>query len=87
MHRGLLADRSTNNTMLPAVTKWTDRIAVEEIGGVPFRMYTKRPHRAEQLLALADQYDERPHIIHGDRVVSFSGLQRGSAQKAITLRR
>ena len=65
---------------------WDKQIAVEEIGGVPFRMYTNRPHRAEQLLALADRYDERPHLIHADRVVSFAGLQRGSAEKARTLR-
>ena len=65
---------------------WNKQIAVEEIGGVPFRMYTNRPRRVEQLLALADRWDARPHLIHADRVVSFAGLQRGSADKARQLR-
>jgi acyl-CoA synthetase (AMP-forming)/AMP-acid ligase II len=61
---------------------WSDRIVVEDVGGVPYRMYARRPHRVEQILALADRWGERPHLIHGERSVSFAGLRRGAADKA-----
>jgi acyl-CoA synthetase (AMP-forming)/AMP-acid ligase II len=61
---------------------WGKQIAVEEIGGVPFRMYSDRPRRLGQLLPFADHWGSRPHIVQGDRVVSFDGLRRGSAAKA-----
>ena len=65
-----------------AAPHWDDRIVVEEIGGVPYRMYAGRPRRVEQLLSLAERWGARPHLIHGERVVSFAGLRRGSAAKA-----
>ena len=34
---------------------WGSEIAVEEIGGGPFRLYSERPRRVESLLALADR--------------------------------
>ena len=64
------------------VPRWTDRIAVEEFNGIPYRIYAERPHRSEQILTLADRWNERPHLIQDERVVSFSGLRRGAADKA-----
>lgn len=64
------------------VPQWTDRIAVEEFDGVPYRIYAERPHRSEQILTLADRWDERPHLIQDERVVTFAGLRRGAADKA-----
>jgi acyl-CoA synthetase (AMP-forming)/AMP-acid ligase II len=55
---------------------------MEEIGGVPFRMYSDRPRRIEHLLAFADHWGARPHIVQGERVVTFDGLRHASAAKA-----
>jgi acyl-CoA synthetase (AMP-forming)/AMP-acid ligase II len=61
---------------------WGDRIAVEEIRGVPFRMYAERPRRVEHLLAVADHWGARPHIVQGERVVTFNALRHAIAAKA-----
>ena len=57
-----------------STARWGNEIAVEQIGGVPFRMYTERPRRVEQLLAFADRWGSRPHIVQGDRVVTFEDM-------------
>lgn len=72
--------------MSEPIAAWSDRIAVEDIGGVPYRMYADRPRRVTQLLAFAEGWGEKPHIIQGDRIVTFAGLRRGSADKARILR-
>jgi acyl-CoA synthetase (AMP-forming)/AMP-acid ligase II len=68
--------------MSSAPTLWGDEIAVETLHGVPYRMYTERPRRVESLLALADRWGDRPHIIYGDRVVTFAELRLAVAAKA-----
>jgi acyl-CoA synthetase (AMP-forming)/AMP-acid ligase II len=67
---------------MSASTYWDKRIAVEEINGVPFRMYSDRPRRIEQLLAFADSWLERAYVIQGERTVTFEALRRASAAKA-----
>jgi acyl-CoA synthetase (AMP-forming)/AMP-acid ligase II len=62
--------------------RWSDRIVVEEFGGVPHRIYAERPHRVEQVLALADRWGERAHLIQDERSVSFAGLRRAASAKA-----
>ena len=61
---------------------WGKQIAVEEIGGVPYRMYSDRPRRIENLLPFADYWGARPYIVHGERVITFEGLRNASAAKA-----
>lgn len=68
--------------MSASIPVWGNRIAVEEIGGVPYRIYSERPRRVESLLAFADRWDERPHIVQGERQISFNALRRMSANKA-----
>lgn len=68
--------------MSAAIPVWGNDIAVEEIGGVPFRIYSERPRRVESLLAFTERWGERPHIVHGERVVSFNALRRMCANKA-----
>ena len=68
--------------MTQAAPNWTRDIHEEEVGGVRYRMYARRPHRTDQLLALMDRWGERPHLIQGDRVVTFRGLRRGASAKA-----
>lgn len=58
---------------------------METVGGVPFRMYSERPRRVEDLLAFADRWGARPHIVQGERVVSFDRLRHASAAKARAL--
>jgi len=72
-------------TQPAAAPLWNDRIVVEPLSGVPFRRYAQRPHRCEQVLALATRWGERAHLIQGERVVSFAGLRRAAAAKAHTL--
>jgi steroid-24-oyl-CoA synthetase len=73
--------------MSSATEAWGDRIAVETLRGVPYRMYTQRPQRVEGLLAFADRWGARPHIVHGDRVVTFAELRLAVAAKARELAR
>src|SRR5689334_1783085 len=71
--------------MTQATAQWGDRIAVEEIRGVPFRMYTDRPRRVDSLLGVAERWGSRPHIVQGQRVVSFTELRQASVGKAAQL--
>jgi acyl-CoA synthetase (AMP-forming)/AMP-acid ligase II len=64
---------------------WGKEIAVEELGGVPFRMYTQRPRRVEQLLTFAHRWGTRPHLIQGERVLSFDELHKAIETKAAEL--
>ena len=68
--------------MSSATALWGDRIAVEVLGGVPLRMYTERPRRVEHLLAFADRWGARPHIVQGERVVTFDVLRHAIGAKA-----
>src|SRR5919202_861448 len=68
--------------MTAAVATWGDQITTVEIGGVPFRMYSERPRRVEHLLAFADRWPGRPHIVQGERVVTFADLRRAIHAKA-----
>ena len=64
---------------------WGHDIAVETLRGVPFRMYTERPHRVEDLLSMATRWGTREHIIQGERVLSFDALHRAINAKAHAL--
>lgn len=68
--------------MSSATAHWGDQIAVETIRGVPFRLYTERPRRVDSLLDLAARWGKRPHIVQGERVLSFDDLRDTSATKA-----
>lgn len=68
--------------MSTAAAPWGKEIATELIGGVPFRMYAERPRRVEGLLDFAGRWGNRPHIIQGERVVTFEELRQGAVAKA-----
>ena len=68
--------------MASATALWGDRIAVEVLGGVPLQMYTQRPRRVEHLLAFADRWGARPHLVQGERVVTFDVLRHAIGAKA-----
>lgn len=64
---------------------WGDRIAVELINGISYRMYTERPHRVESVLTFAERWGSRPHIIQGERVFTFGEMQRAVVAKRAEL--
>lgn len=64
---------------------WGDRIAVEEIGGVPFRMYVERPKRISELFAFAERWGSRPYVVQGERVLTFADLKTAVGAKARAL--
>lgn len=66
---------------------WGKEIATELVNGVPYKMYTDRPHRVGGLLDFAPGWGARPHIIHGERVLSFAELHSAAEAKAAELTR
>jgi steroid-24-oyl-CoA synthetase len=70
-------------TVPPAV--WGMEIGTEVVRGIPFRVYTERPRDIGALLAFADRWGDRPHIVQGERVVTFADLRRAAEAKASAL--
>ena len=68
--------------MQATTSAWGDQVASEVVNGIPYRMYTQRPHRLETLIPFACGWGDRPHVLQGDRSVSFAGMQRAIAAKA-----
>lgn len=71
--------------MALGTTGWGDQIAIEVVNGIPYRMYTERPRRVESILALADRWGTRAHLVQDDRTVRFQDLQPAVANKAAQL--
>src|SRR4051794_39531800 len=69
----------------PTEQRWGDEIAVENINGVPFRMYASRPRRLEEVLPLAAQWGSRPYVIQSDRVLTHGGLAAAVSKKSAHL--
>jgi len=61
---------------------WGSDIAVEQVRGIAFKTYTERPRHIGDLLAFADRWGDRAHIVQGSRVVTFTDLQRAAQVKA-----
>jgi len=64
---------------------WGEQVAVEVLGGVPYRMYTKRPRQVSTLLGLMEPWGDRPHIVEGDNVLSFGQVHRAVIAKSRVL--
>ena len=69
----------------PTQQRWGDEIAVEDIDGVPFRMYASRPHRLDDVLPLAARWGSRPYVVQGDRVLTYDGLANAVGKKSAHL--
>lgn len=65
--------------------RWGDQITVEVIDGVPYRMYTERPRRVQELLAFIDTWGERPYVVQGEQTLTFRDMHQAIAAKAATL--
>jgi len=68
--------------MSSAESTWGKEIATETVGGISYRVYIDRPRRVERVLDFASRWGARPHIIQGERVVTFEELHRGAVAKA-----
>jgi acyl-CoA synthetase (AMP-forming)/AMP-acid ligase II len=86
MHAGHRDGRAAASTGGDAVTAgWGKEIGTEVVRGIPFRTYTDRPRDIAALLAFADRWGERPHLVQGERVVTFAELRRAAEAKAALL--
>jgi acyl-CoA synthetase (AMP-forming)/AMP-acid ligase II len=65
-----------------APAAWGDQISVEDVHGVRFRMYSRRPRHVTEVLPLARRWQSRPYVVQGAREVSFEGLWAGVEHKA-----
>jgi acyl-CoA synthetase (AMP-forming)/AMP-acid ligase II/alcohol dehydrogenase class IV len=73
------------NTMSSTPASWGHRIAVEEIGGVPFLMYVERPKQIGDLFAFAERWGGRPYVVQGEQVLTFAGLKSAVGAKTRAL--
>jgi len=64
---------------------WGKEIGTEVVRGIRFRTYTERPRDIAVLLAFADRWGDRPHIVQGERVVTFAEVRRAAEAKAAQL--
>ncbi|WP_040167338.1 class I adenylate-forming enzyme family protein [Microbacterium gorillae] len=64
---------------------WGTDIAVEQVDGIAFRMYRDRPRRLEELLDLGLRWADRPHLVQGERVVTFADLHAAVGADAARL--
>ncbi|MEY4099411.1 MAG: hypothetical protein RL300_582 [Pseudomonadota bacterium] len=71
--------------MSSTARSWGKEIATEIVGGVPYRMYTERPHRVQELLAFIDTWGDRPYVVQGERSLSFGDMHKAILAKAATL--
>ena len=71
--------------MTATTVTWGTEIALEEVRGIPFRTYTNRPRGIAALLAFADRWGDRPHIVQGDTVLTFTEVRGAAERKAAAL--
>jgi long-chain acyl-CoA synthetase len=50
---------------------WGDTVSRSQIGGIPFLLYEPRRRRVPELLEDAARWGSRPHLIQGERRLSF----------------
>jgi acyl-CoA synthetase (AMP-forming)/AMP-acid ligase II len=55
--------------------QWGTEIEPVDIAGRTYRMYAERPRYVPDVLALAERWGDRPHVVQGDRVFSFDDLR------------
>ncbi|MEX5710859.1 class I adenylate-forming enzyme family protein [Parafrankia sp. FMc6] len=68
------------------IPSWGRDVTVEQVGGVPFRMYEPRARRLESLLDHADRWAGRAHAVQGDVRLDFGDLVPAVGRKAAQLR-
>jgi len=69
-----------------AEVAWGTEIETVSFGGIDFRMYADRAHDVGGFLAFAERWGERPHIVQGDRVLTFAQMRGAAVAKARVLK-
>jgi acyl-CoA synthetase (AMP-forming)/AMP-acid ligase II len=67
------------------VELWGSAVTTEIVRGIPFRSYVDRPRDVARLLKHADRWRDRPHLVQGERVLTFADLRSAVTVKAATL--
>lgn len=75
----------TTHDEVGRIPVWGNTVATETVRGIPYRTYTDRPHDIARLLDFAARWGDRPHLVQGDRSISFDDLTRHVATKARAL--
>lgn len=70
----------------PGEPRWGTEIERVSVDGFEYLMYLERPQRLSAVLALAERWGDRPHIVQGDRVVTFEHLAGAVIARAAELR-
>jgi acyl-CoA synthetase (AMP-forming)/AMP-acid ligase II len=63
------------NSISSALKPWSKQIAVEQIGGIPFRTYVDRPQRISDLFSFLYRWGSRPYVVQGDQILTFTDLK------------
>ena len=71
--------------MSGTVSPWGREIAVEQAGGIPYRMYEPRARRLASLLDHAGRWAGRAHVVQGDVRLDFADLVSAVRRKAAQL--
>jgi long-chain acyl-CoA synthetase len=69
-----------------AAERWGTDIAIEDVLGSPCRMFSDRLHHVSELLHDARRFDDRTHLVHGDRRLTFAEHERAVLAVAAMLR-
>lgn len=56
-------------------TTWGTEVETVRYGDATYRAYAERPRDVADILRFASRWGERPHIVQGERVVTFDGLR------------
>jgi acyl-CoA synthetase (AMP-forming)/AMP-acid ligase II len=65
--------------------RWGTEVETVEYGGIPYRVYAERPRDIADMLAFAERWGDRPHIVQGGRVMTFAELTGTVRAKAAEL--
>jgi acyl-CoA synthetase (AMP-forming)/AMP-acid ligase II len=65
---------------------WGTVVETVQYGGATYLAYAERPRDVAEVLRFASRWGDRPHIVHGDRVVTFGGLLESVSAQAARLR-
>ncbi|WP_435111676.1 class I adenylate-forming enzyme family protein [Nocardiopsis synnemataformans] len=71
---------------VPTDTVWGTDLVPVEVGGRTYRVYADRPHRLGSLLDFAERWNDRAHIVQGERVVTFAQMHQAVAARSGELR-
>jgi long-chain acyl-CoA synthetase len=66
--------------------RWGTDITIEDILGSPCRMFSDRLHHVSELLHDARRFDDRTHLVQGDRRLTFAEHERAVLAVAVMLR-